>query len=264
MDNLRLFETLVVFQVYFLIFDFFLVNGFSKAFFFQPTWTLWYLLSLIFWRIILYALRSINMITLLSSSLTFAVLVGFTPFDYPLSLQRTFVFLPFFVAGHIAHRKNWISIIRNIKHKWFFTLPVIAIFVLSILYIKTDIGYITNCAHNFYHFPQDNLSRCCLYRVSYLCIATIMTVCFLAISVPNDIASKLGKDSLKYYMFHPFIIIATTIIIRHFNLGNRYITVVLLTVFIMISITILNRFDLSDILLNPVSYVVKKCPGSTQ
>lgn len=153
----KLFETLVAFQIYFLLFDLVLGFGFgaSLKFFYQPTWTLWYLLSLIYWRIFLYIVRKINKVCIFVSSLIIALVVGFTPLDYPFSLQRTFVFLPFFIAGVIVHERNIIISINNLNRllSYLFLIPIIAIMILFFICVKTDLGFVTNCAHNFSNYP---------------------------------------------------------------------------------------------------------------
>lgn len=68
-----------------------------------PWWVLWYLLSLIYWRLILQLipdniLKHAKLVLLVT--LCVSILAGFLPFNRFLSLQRTLAFMPFFFLGY--------------------------------------------------------------------------------------------------------------------------------------------------------------------
>lgn len=66
----------------------------------QPYWLLWYLLSLASWRLLLPATLSLRYPVLFAMAI--ALGAGcIKDIEYPFSLSRTLVFLPFFVAGHL-------------------------------------------------------------------------------------------------------------------------------------------------------------------
>jgi fucose 4-O-acetylase-like acetyltransferase len=66
----------------------------------QPYWVMWYLLSLASWRLLLPAVLAVRWPIAVTG--VAALLVGLLPdVGYGFSLSRTFVFLPFFVAGHV-------------------------------------------------------------------------------------------------------------------------------------------------------------------
>ncbi len=66
---------------------------------FLPQWTMWYLLSLFFWKVM------IGFFTVLRRPMCVAVLLsvyaGMTASSTFLSLSRTFAFFPYFLAGHL-------------------------------------------------------------------------------------------------------------------------------------------------------------------
>ncbi|MGE4423862.1 MAG: acyltransferase family protein [Pseudodesulfovibrio sp.] len=73
--------------------------------FLQGLYGLWYLLSLFCWRAILPYVRRIPFA--LPASIVLALAVGFVPFiGLDLSLSRTLVLLPFFLAGHRLREKG--------------------------------------------------------------------------------------------------------------------------------------------------------------
>ena len=73
-----------------------------------PWWLLWYLLSLIYWRVILQMIpdRILNNTKLiLTATFSIGIFAGFLPFDRFLSLQRTLAFCPF-SFDHCDGRSN--------------------------------------------------------------------------------------------------------------------------------------------------------------
>ncbi|MCY1019218.1 acyltransferase family protein [Pyxidicoccus sp. MSG2] len=98
---------LVIFQVLYVAFDAWVLGrGWSRTWLLQPYWLLWFLWSLACWRLVLPLLRRLPMPLLLS--VIVAVGAGLLPWvGYLFGLSRTFVFLPCFVAGHLA-RREWL------------------------------------------------------------------------------------------------------------------------------------------------------------
>lgn len=96
----KLIEPLIIFQLLIRGLDFIITGKFSLTEIFTPWWVLWYLLSLIYWRIMLQILpNKILSNTKLFITLAFLVslFAGFIPVNRFLSLQRTFAFMPFFL-----------------------------------------------------------------------------------------------------------------------------------------------------------------------
>ena len=79
-------------------------SKFSISYFLIPHWTLWYLLSLIFWRLILrYTPEKLidNPYVYLGIALLATITIGlFLPHGRVLSAQRTINFFPFFLMGY--------------------------------------------------------------------------------------------------------------------------------------------------------------------
>lgn len=94
----------------------------------------------------------------------------------------------------------------------------------------------------------------------YILISSILIICILIINInfTIEITSRLGVDSLKYYVFHPFIILAADNLFSQYNVQRGYPSIVLLTLFIFLLITIFNKTKFSSIILNPVSYLIAK------
>jgi fucose 4-O-acetylase-like acetyltransferase len=90
----------LVFQGVYLFIEAKLTHGAFAYRVVQPYWVMWYLLSLATWRVLLPAVMGMRRPIAITSAV--ALLVGLLPdIGYGFSLSRTFVFLPFFVAGHV-------------------------------------------------------------------------------------------------------------------------------------------------------------------
>lgn len=77
----------------------------------QPYWVLWFLLSLASWRALLPLLARLRWP--LAWAVGASLAAGLLPqVGYPLSLSRTLVFLPCFVAGHLAP-PTWLAWLRE-------------------------------------------------------------------------------------------------------------------------------------------------------
>lgn len=69
--------------------------------FFAPYLLLWFLASHLGWRLLLLAMRKWSPRQQIAAAVTLGLLVGYLPLDGTwLSVSRTFVFLPFFIAGY--------------------------------------------------------------------------------------------------------------------------------------------------------------------
>ncbi|WP_310549692.1 acyltransferase family protein [Paenibacillus glufosinatiresistens] len=92
----------VIFQSLYSVLDacFFQVAHIHRSFF-APYLLLWFLASHACWRLLLLAVRRWNPLWQLAAAAAAGVLVGYLPLDGVwLSVSRTFVYLPYFVAGY--------------------------------------------------------------------------------------------------------------------------------------------------------------------
>lgn len=114
---------LILFQALYVCFDVFaLGHPLDPKWLWTPYWILWFLLSLASWRLLLPLLVKTRAPFVVSVLLALAA--GLIPqLGYPLSLSRTFVFLPFFVAGFVTPRAATVSSRR-------FLFPAALAFVL--------------------------------------------------------------------------------------------------------------------------------------
>jgi len=82
--------------------------------FISPQFALWYIVSLLFWRLMAWEIfANLSDINLILLTVMLFFVCGFVPLGHEFSFQRTFAFLPFFCAGLICKRNNLIAAIER-------------------------------------------------------------------------------------------------------------------------------------------------------
>jgi fucose 4-O-acetylase-like acetyltransferase len=170
----------------------------------KPYWIMWYLLSLVIWRSLLPYVAKIkyNIIYLV----IIAVIIGYINFDgYILSISRTLVYFPFFMAGYYLNKDIFYGL-NSDRIKTLALLNFIGLFIL--LYIsayKFDYRWLLG-SYTYYNLGvfhwYDGFYRLLIYALETLCL-----ICFFAlVSKAKTIFSKLGTKTLEIYLAHGFIV----------------------------------------------------------
>lgn len=170
-----------------------------------PGWTLWFLLSLFFWRISLKYLIKIKYILPISFAL--GIIVGLIPNGSVLSFSRTIFFLPFFLLGYYCD-SNKLEKLNRIN-VWTALLGVILFIVLG-LYIadKNILDY--RFLYGSYSYKELNMNiwigmayRILLYMSS---IALSSFICILTPTI-KTFYSNLAKSTMYVYVFHIYVVL---------------------------------------------------------
>lgn len=170
---------------------------------FLATGPSWYLLSLIFWRLITPFFKRKRIIIL---SILIALLVGGVSQIGPaMSLSRTFVFYPFYLMGFFMD-----DTILSKLTKVNIPLKVIAIFILCcsliLLYYK-PINYQMLYSYSSYLDNGYKLLSGIHIRSYFFALAIINSICFLWLIPKNKlIITNFGVKSLNIYIGHIFFI----------------------------------------------------------
>jgi fucose 4-O-acetylase-like acetyltransferase len=196
-----------IFQIIYSVFYFLVGKEKTLEFdLFQPHWSLWFLLSLFFWNILLYVFARLKW-----SGLFLAVLIGIAigyidEVGSFLSISRTFVFFPYFLLGFLLKGEH-LKWIIGAKH----AVPTgIFIIIMTFLFLGAA-------------FPQDavpwllgdtsyenmggmQLSDGLLRALQYG-LTLIVVIGFLPLIPSNQYRiTKIGERTLYVYLFHGFII----------------------------------------------------------
>lgn len=200
------------FLIPFIIFNT-LWNGLAAIFmgpsafsFVTPGWALWYLMSMFFWKILLKDLVKIRYIFPIS------ILMGlgagiFGEFDTLLSLSRTLVFLPFFLAGYYTS-EHGLSILK--KPSRLYSCCVIAIaLAFAIFAARTNIIPVEflygSSPFETYTVPiwLGISSRILLYLIGFTFIFGLINV----LKQTPTFFSKIGSNTFAIYILHTYLLI---------------------------------------------------------
>ena len=169
----------------------------NRSSFIEPAFTLWYLVSLIYWRIATWIIGDkVNDIALFVVSCIVAILVGFIPLRNEFSFQRTFSFAPFFVLGVIFKKRHLISKLEKVP-----ILLAIVGFVVGLLLAREMPIY----------YPVDNYTTWggAALRTKQMLLALFL--CLLVVRVSrckfSEYFARFGSKTLWIYIGHAYLII---------------------------------------------------------
>nr|WP_017553127.1 acyltransferase family protein [Heyndrickxia coagulans] len=174
--------------------------------FLKPHWTLWFLLSLFFWNLLLHLFARFHFFGLAAAA---ALGIGIGYWDEAgsfLSLSRTFVFFPYFLLGFLLEGRH-LQKIRNIPYA-----PAAGILILCAITLATGqffpkdaVPWLlgdTSYAGMGMEYWFSGLIRLVQYAVTLLVILGF----FLLIPSKGYKWTKIGERTLYVYLLHGFII----------------------------------------------------------
>lgn len=191
----RLIVIYLVFDLAYIALDVVMGSGFSISRLLTPSFALWYILSLIYWRVILQVLpQSLidNKWLVIAASVLIGMGAGFIPLNTEMSFQRACGFLPFFFIGYYARQEGWVDKLRQ-WNKWPFALLFVGLCTLC--YFCLPVFYCKNC--------YEGISDCSM-RALQTGIATL--ICITALNItPKTLGrfTDVGKYTLIIYLLHP-------------------------------------------------------------
>ena len=189
-----------------------LLDSRSISSLFYPGWTLWYLLSLFFWKTMLVPLAGIRCI--LAISIAVSLCAGFSPADRLLTLSRTLGFLPYFLAGYQTTPEA-VDRLRKI-HK---AVPALILLVLFSAVVLMKMHHVPvndafQMADPYSAIEGISGLQGMLLRAFALCCGFVSTACLLILVSPkHSVLSDLGRHSMTVYLGHSFCLIAGAILL---------------------------------------------------
>ncbi len=199
----QLFLPLVVFNILYKLFVYFYPSGYGYGPL-VPHSILWFLLSLIFWRVFLPLFRSATGLML---SVAMALAAGYFPaIGYDFSLARTVYFFPFFIIGSLYGR----DILLSVKSHRLLYAAVFAVSVLIGLYWFQN-GLYQHALYGSYGYTGKGiviedfpwLGRLLVMALSG---AALISFCSL-IPVQSSTLANLGVNSIAIYLLHQFFVL---------------------------------------------------------
>ncbi|AZB42523.1 acyltransferase family protein [Bacillus sp. FJAT-42376] len=170
----------------------------------DPQWSLWFLLSLFFWNLMLFVFTKTNWKIALTLSFLLGIGIGYADFANSfLSMGRTFVFFPLFLIGFYMKREHFYKL-TSFKGR-----------VLSILFLAFTFSMYFFWQFDFewlfgskpYSAFGQAVAVSALIRSAFYGLTVATTLSFLAI-VPQREAffTTWGTRTFYVYLLHGFII----------------------------------------------------------
>lgn len=190
-------------QIFYFLFNRFVMERTIRFQLFYPSWTLWYLLALTVWYVISDYIKNYKRAIIISIILT--LLIGFDgSIGSYASISRIFFFLPFFIAGMAFNKELFIEKFK----KYVIPLGIGALVVSIILFVFrdiTDVDLLFEYAD--YTFFTENPLYPFIVRVFHYIGGFIMCYFLLLIfTSKKTIFTWLGKNSLYLYVFQAAVI----------------------------------------------------------
>lgn len=173
------------------------------AYVLQPIWVLWFLLSLICWRLLLiaYEKHPVFLITII------ALIIGFNfiPFDFRiLSIGRTLTFFPYFLLGYLVKKHNINLYVHRKKRVTLYFLFLIVIFWTTYSGTFTE-DMLYGATSLTTQGPDWGMLT--LLKVNTYLVATATSVIVLnLVPTTENFFTKIGPNTLPIFLWHPIFI----------------------------------------------------------
>jgi len=201
---INIFILYLEFQLLQYLFKNYLINQPTDLTFVKPYWSLWFLLALAFWKLVLPYLIRIKHIFFISIIL--GILIGYDKnVENYLALSRIITFLPFFLFGYYLKKETLLKVIDSKKLRIGLCLSAICIFSVIFCFAgKIDYQWMYACD------PYKNLTiewYAGIYRIMLYALGFILSFFIFSI-IPDTktVFTNVGKNSLNIYLIHGFVI----------------------------------------------------------
>ncbi len=178
----------------------------------QPYWHLWFLFSLLCWRLMMPILGSpVGLI----AALTITLIAGNFPIiNVDFGLSRTLYFLPFFILGSIYGRSILLIIARNRHVAWIWlAVAIVATLIwqsygLHIWNQRGSMSYqaITALTH------EPEIGRALLMLIGFLGAVGFCAI----VPLSSRLLEYLGRNVFGIYLLHAFIVFPYSAFVAHY------------------------------------------------
>lgn len=250
------FEIFIVFHIYYTV----ITRSFPYTLYdlLTPQWIYWYLLSLVFWRLLVLYLPfdKWNKVAVCLSSIVMGIVIGCIPFiGYPLSLSRTIVFFPFFILGYYGKYDLVINKIRS-SRKIIFLLGGGCCLLISCV-VMPDLKKVF--AGSFPYYLQDvYFCHPSVIRVMFYAMATLMSIVFIKLTPNNKFLAEVGRNTMLFYVYHSFMIYWAKRLSSQLDINSWLIlTLSCFAVLIVGTIWTTRKWRIHWYILHPISSIIE-------
>jgi fucose 4-O-acetylase-like acetyltransferase len=192
----------------------FVVEGTSQFNPTQPSWTLWFLLALGIFRLILPYLALLRFPLLIA--VVMSVSVGyFDNVDSTFSLSRAIGILPFFIIGWKAREWGVVDRWRSVASRgWIVRAVAVAVLAAWLTVVAVGIGYWREIDLRFWFFYDDSYTAlggdqwwAGFARLALIALAVLLTAAFFVLLPRGETwITEFGTSTMYVYLLHSFIL----------------------------------------------------------
>ena len=257
----RLLETYIVFQVIWWLGPIIIKGKIDikdfVSLFVIPRWTLWYLLNLVYWRLLIIitpsAILKDNAFRIMLACFVISIGGGFLPVDNHFSFQRTMAFLPFFFLGYYSAEID----IKKYLSKIPIIIPLITIISALLIicqFFNYPLNYVLACSKSYWFNSTISPLILCSGRIIVIIFATIISIMVIRIVKVNQSMSNWGTKTMIIYVYHSFVVSALRIIVARGIIPQNEYFLFLYAILITMGLLCMSRFKLFNIIMNPFSF----------
>ena len=185
---------------------------------FNPGWTLWYLISLFIWRLLIKYLSKIKYI--IAISILGSLIISIIPNSYSLGfILRTVTFLPFFLIGYFTKERT-INNIKSINKGFSFGIIVLFVGVSYFITINNLLNY--KFFYNSQSYYDTGLSTLegMIFRGLLYIAAIVLGICIINITPKSKLLfTGIAKSTMNIYVFHIYLVVLLYGVIPKWNMG---------------------------------------------
>lgn len=170
----------------------------------KPRWSLWFLLSLFCWHLMLIIFKKIPPVFSVIIAVEIGLIVGYVNgIGHTLSLSRTFVFFPFFLLGYWVTKKQ-LLLVKTKQMK--IICGIIMTLVAIGIYIAPPFSSHWLLGSNSYQaLGQPEFGGLLRLGIYFIAILMIISV-FAWIPIKENRFTKIGESTIYVYLLHGIFI----------------------------------------------------------
>lgn len=217
----QLFIPYLLLQTIYIIYDCKYISHTNISFqFVTPYWILWFLLTLIYYYLLIPLIdtdKTINKILFILGSIVISLFASATKnIGYYASLLRFFTFLPYFVLGYYFKKSKLKEYFNNNKIRWITGLLATLFVLLSSLYIIFNTKYTKYILYGSFSYNDAYYN---MGMKAFLLILGLAWVIFFITIFPKKklpFISYIGTNTFYIFILHGFIIKYLGVILKIF------------------------------------------------
>lgn len=250
-STIKLLETYIILQ----IFRSAIEGNFNFHSLMNPRMALWYLLSLVYWRFILFFainILKVNGKLLLLISIITSLLSVFIPYTTLMSFQRTFAFFPFYICGYICRTINYRKFLSKLNFSFAATILVVT---MTFFYFENK-SFLMELSGTLTIYNGGGV----LLRLIQILAGSIMSICFMKITFCENlpVLSFIGKNSLHFYIFHIFIWLILKPLCQSGYLSINFIWLIVYACITILILYYTSHLSFFKYILNPLTNIYTK------